>query len=63
MLIWLQNNLSTLIVGVVLLAIVALVCLSMVRNKRKGKSSCGCGWQRLCAVGQMPWRRQSRRLI
>lgn len=42
MLIWLQNNLSTLIVGVVLLAIVALVCLSMVRNKRKGKSSCGC---------------------
>ncbi len=43
MLIWLQNNLSTLIVGVVLLAIVALVCLSMVRNKRKGKSSCGCG--------------------
>ena len=45
MLIWLQNNLSTLIVGVVLLAIVAFVCLSMVRNKRKGKSSCGgnCG--------------------
>ena len=43
MMIWLQNNLSTLIVGVVLLAIVAFVCLSMVRNKRKGKSSCGCG--------------------
>ena len=42
MLIWLQNHLSTLIVGVALLAIVALVCFSMVRNKRNGKSSCGC---------------------
>lgn len=43
MLSWLAQNLATIIIGAVLIAIVAAIIVSMVRNKKKGKSSCGCG--------------------
>ncbi|MGI5896619.1 MAG: FeoB-associated Cys-rich membrane protein [Oscillospiraceae bacterium] len=43
MLTWLSENISSILIGVVLLAVVAAVILYMVRNRRKGKSSCGCG--------------------
>lgn len=43
MLSWLLQNLSTIIIGAILLAIIVLIIVRMVGNKRKGKSSCGCG--------------------
>lgn len=39
---WLAENLGTMILCVILAAVVALVIISMVRRKKKGKSSCGC---------------------
>ena len=36
------ENWGTLLVGFVLLAVVALVIFKLCRDKRKGRSSCGC---------------------
>ena len=40
---WLMNNLSTIIVCIVLIAVVVLIINKMMKDKKKGKSSCGCG--------------------
>ena len=39
---WLLENLATMIIGIMLFALIVLITVRMVRNKRKGKSSCGC---------------------
>lgn len=43
MLTWISGNIATIIICAVLIAVVAAVIGKMVRDKRKGKSSCGCG--------------------
>ncbi len=43
MLTWLMENMATIIISAVLVLVVAAIIVSMVRGKRKGKSSCGCG--------------------
>lgn len=43
MLTFLQNNWGTILVIFVLAFIVALIVTKLVRDKKKGKSSCGCG--------------------
>lgn len=43
MLEFITNNLGTLIVGLILLIIVISIVRSMVKNKKAGKSNCGCG--------------------
>lgn len=43
MLAWLIGNIGTIIICTVLIAIVAAIIVGMVRNKKKGKSACGCG--------------------
>ena len=40
---WIFENYATIIICAVLIAVVAAIIVSMVRNKKKGKSSCGCG--------------------
>lgn len=40
---WLIENLGTILVCTVLILIVAAIVRSMIRNKKKGVSSCGCG--------------------
>lgn len=40
---WFAENLSTIIISLVIAAIVALVIVYLVRNKKQGKNSCGCG--------------------
>ena len=37
------GNIATIIISVVLMIVVAAVIVGMVRGKRKGKTSCGCG--------------------
>lgn len=39
---WLSENLGTIIVSLVLILIVALIIRGMIRDKKHGKSSCGC---------------------
>ena len=40
---WLMENMATIIISLILVIAVAAVIAGMVRGKRKGKSSCGCG--------------------
>ncbi len=42
MLQWIGANLGTILVCLVLLAIVTFIILYLVRQKKQGKSSCGC---------------------
>jgi len=44
MLAFISENLSTIIVSLIILAIVVLIVVKLIRDKKKGKScSCGCG--------------------
>lgn len=43
MLTWISENIATILICAALIAIVAAIICSMVRNRKKGKSSCGCG--------------------
>ena len=49
MLAWLADNLGTVIVSMMLICVVAVVITGMVRGKKQGKSSCGCGCEH-CAM-------------
>lgn len=41
MLQWICENIGTIAVGLVLLAVVILIARGMIRDKKQGKSSCG----------------------
>ncbi len=43
MLAWLCENMATVIIAAALIAAVAGILVKMIRDKRQGKSSCGCG--------------------
>lgn len=45
MLAWLMENWGTLLICAILVVVVAAILVSMKRNKKQGKSSCGCGCQ------------------
>ena len=49
MLAWLQLNLGTVVVVLALLLIVALAVWKLLKNKRTGQTSCGCGGEH-CAL-------------
>ncbi|MEF9939884.1 MAG: FeoB-associated Cys-rich membrane protein [Clostridium sp.] len=36
------NNLSTIIVGILVAALLLAVVIKMIKDKKQGKSSCGC---------------------
>lgn len=38
-----SENIATIIVGLIVLAIVLLIIFKLIKDKKKGKSSCGCG--------------------
>ncbi len=40
---WLMENGGTILVSAVLLAVVAAIVVHMVRQKKAGRSGCGCG--------------------
>ncbi|MCI6854699.1 MAG: FeoB-associated Cys-rich membrane protein [Firmicutes bacterium] len=46
---WIYENLGTIIIGAILAAVVAAVIVHMIHNKKKGRSSCGCGCSS-CAI-------------
>ena len=43
MLAWISENIATIIICAVLIAIVGSIIIGMIRNRKRGKSSCGCG--------------------
>lgn len=43
MLAWLCENAATIIIYAVLTAVVAAIIVNMVKSRKKGESSCGCG--------------------
>lgn len=43
MITWFSENIATIIICTALLAVITAVIAGMVRDKKKGKSSCGCG--------------------
>lgn len=40
-----SENIATIIVSAILIIVVAAIIAYLIRNKKKGKSSCGCGCQ------------------
>ena len=43
MLTWITQNIATIAICAVLIAVCALIIARMIINRKKGKSSCGCG--------------------
>ena len=51
MLSWLHNNLGTVAVCVGLAILLGAVAIHMIKEKKQGKSSCGCGCEG-CALSE-----------
>ena len=51
MLVWLYENLGTIIISLVLIAIVALITIKLIKDKQKGKCACGhnCAHCAMCS--------------
>ncbi|MCQ2441487.1 MAG: FeoB-associated Cys-rich membrane protein [Clostridia bacterium] len=43
MIVWIKDNISTIIVCIILLLVIIAVITKMIKDKRKGKTSCGYG--------------------
>lgn len=43
MLAWISKNIATILICLVLIIITAVIIAGIVSDKKKGKSSCGCG--------------------
>ena len=57
MLSWIGANIGSILICLVLLAVVALILRSLLRQKKQGKSSCGCAhcaMQGACHSGEQP---------
>lgn len=53
MLAWITENIGTILISAVLLLVVVLIIRKLVKDKKKGKSSCGCNCS-LRHVGLLP---------
>ena len=51
---WIGANLSTILISIVLIAIVTFISLSLIRQKRQGKSSCGGNCAHCGAIAATP---------
>lgn len=49
---WLTENLATVIIAVILLAALTAIAVKLIRNKKQGKSSCGCGCKNCVLSGK-----------
>lgn len=52
MLQWISANAGTLVLCILLLAVVALIVRSLLRQRKQGKSSCGCNCAHCAMAGQ-----------
>lgn len=51
MLAWISANVGTIIICAVLILIVAAIIVGLVKDKKKGKSSCGCNCAHCAMAG------------
>lgn len=51
MLTFLTENLSTIIISLIIVAIVACIVFKMIKDKKNGKNSCGCGCENCPSAG------------
>lgn len=49
---WLTANLGTILIAAVLIVIVAGIIFSIKKDKKKGKSSCGCNCAHCAMAGE-----------
>ena len=49
---WIAQNLGTLLISAVLIAIVTSIIISLIRQKKSGNSSCGCNCAHCALHGQ-----------
>ena len=52
MMIWLAENIGTIIVTLILILIVGAAVASMISDRKKGKPSCGCGCKNCAMAGK-----------
>lgn len=52
MLQWISANAGTLVLCILLLAVVAWIVRSLLRQRKQGKSSCGCNCAHCAMAGQ-----------
>ena len=52
MLNWITANLSTIVISAILLAIVTSISLHLIRQKKQGRSSCGCNFAHCAMHGE-----------
>ena len=48
---WLAANLGTILVSLILTGVVSLIVVRMIKKKKRGVSSCGCGCAH-CAMNE-----------
>lgn len=58
MLDWIVQNLANIVICLVLILAVSLAVVKLVRDKRAGRSSCGCGCSACSANGACSGRKQ-----
>lgn len=51
MLAWIMENIGTILISAVLLLVVVLIIRKLVKDKKKGKSSCGCNCAHCAMAG------------
>lgn len=51
MLTFIADNLATIIIGLILFVIIAAIVIKLIKDRRNGKSSCGCGCENCPSSG------------
>lgn len=59
MLHWLTDNLGTILISGALLAVIILILIHLIRDKKRGVSSCGCKCAHCAMAGQCHKAKQS----
>ena len=48
---FLLSNIGTIVISLVILLVILAIIVKLVRDKKKGKSSCGCGCENCPSAG------------
>lgn len=51
MFVWIAENIATILICVALIAIVAAIIVKLVRDRKKGRNSCGCNCAHCAMAG------------
>ncbi|MCR4814193.1 MAG: FeoB-associated Cys-rich membrane protein [Lachnospiraceae bacterium] len=52
MITWIVSNIGTIVVALIVAGVLTAIVISVVRDKKAGKSSCGCGCANCAMKGQ-----------